>query len=192
MKIDRESSSRPTNPVPKVLGQPVNGSGERSPQDLLRHGTHPTLTIDTTHTEKPGTMITSSESVETASIDAEHMQMYVQLRPRWAAQAKCKAALAELCRQHDTVNVTVAGVAQDSRTMRITLAIDLGSRLGIARFSDEAVAAYQFTQTLFTQMFEYLPQYVVEPTEAEQDAALDLAVAGLSNASALRTVTYAA
>ncbi len=93
--------------------------------------------------------------------------MHVQLRPRRAAARKCLVALAQLATEHAGVPVALAGLSKDDRVLRITVAVDLGPRLEVARFSPAAQAAYGFVSDLFTVLYDHMPVYATEPTAEE-------------------------
>ena len=97
--------------------------------------------------------------------------IHVQLRPRRAAARKCLAALAQLATEHAGVPVGLVGLSKDSRVLRVTVAVDLGPRADVARFSPAAQAAYGFVSDLFTVLYEHMPVYATEPT-AEESAAV--------------------
>jgi hypothetical protein len=113
--------------------------------------------------------------------DDELVVVHVQLRPRRGATRKCLAALAALAAEHDGVSFTVTGLSKDDRVVRVTVGIDLGPRAGVAKFSPQAQAAYAFVSALFTSLYDHMPVYTAEPSEAERAAAaalLDVAVGG--------------
>ncbi|WP_235494572.1 hypothetical protein [Geodermatophilus sp. Leaf369] len=95
----------------------------------------------------------------------------MQLRPRRAAARKCLAALAQLATEHAGVPVGLVGLSKDARVLRVTVAVDLGPRADVARFSPAAQAAYGFVSDLFTVLYEHMPVYATEPT-AEESAAV--------------------
>lgn len=120
-----------------------------------------------------GQVTSPTESSNDATpIADDAMLMYVQLRPRWAAKEKCLAALEGLAQKHPAVQFAVAGLSKDARYLHITLAVSLGSRTEIARHSPVAQDAYLFVSALFSDMFDFLPQYTAEPT-AEMRAAAE-------------------
>lgn len=98
---------------------------------------------------------------------ADHLVVHVQLRPRRAAARKCLTALAQLATEHAGVPVSLAGLSKDDRVLRITVAVDLGPRLEVARFSPAAQAAYGFVSDLFTVLYDHMPVYATEPTAEE-------------------------
>lgn len=113
------------------------------------------------------------EQGETGAIDPgapESLRVHVQLRPRRAAARKCLAALAQLSTEHGGVPVGLAGLSKDARVLRVTVAVDLGPRADVARFSPAAQAAYAFVSDLFTVLYEHMPVYAAEPTVAEAAA----------------------
>jgi len=97
----------------------------------------------------------------------DHLVVHVQLRPRRAAARKCLTALAQLATEHAGVPVSLAGLSKDDRVLRITVAVDLGPRLEVARFSPAAQAAYGFVSDLFTVLYDHMPVYATEPTAEE-------------------------
>ncbi len=103
----------------------------------------------------------------TADTDQASLLVHVQLRPRRAAARKCLAALAQLATEHADVPVTLAGLSKDKRVLRVTVAVDLGPRADVARFSDCAQAAYGFVSDLFTVLYEHMPVYASTPTAEE-------------------------
>lgn len=94
--------------------------------------------------------------------------MYVQLRPGTQLFNKCVAHLERTVSQHPNVDVQIAGYSREDHQYLLTLAISLGPRDQIAKFSPEAVAAYNFVSAVFTEMFDFLPQYTQEPTAIER------------------------
>ena len=106
------------------------------------------------------------------AVDAvDTLAVHLQLRPRRSAGRKCLAALAALADAHPGVPVTLAGLSKDARVLRITLAVDLGPRAEVARFSAAAQAAYLFVADVFTVLYDHMPVYATEPT-AEESAAV--------------------
>jgi hypothetical protein len=99
--------------------------------------------------------------------ETDHLVVHVQLRPRRAAARKCLTALAQLATEHAGVPVSLAGLSKDDRVLRITVAVDLGPRLEVARFSPAAQAAYGFVSDLFTVLYDHMPVYATEPTAEE-------------------------
>jgi hypothetical protein len=112
--------------------------------------------------------------------DAESVVVHVQLRPRRGATRRCLAALAALAAEHESVSFSVTGLSKDDRVVRITVGVELGPRAGVAKFSAQAQAAYEFVSALFTSLYDHMPVYTAEPGEAERSAAATLleAVAG--------------
>ncbi|MGY2080453.1 hypothetical protein [Modestobacter sp. SYSU DS0657] len=97
--------------------------------------------------------------------------VHVQLRPRRSATRRCLAALTELAARHEAVAFALTGLSGDARAVRVTVGVELGPRDQIARFSTEAQAAYAFVDALFTDLYDFMPVYVGEPSEAERVAA---------------------
>ncbi|MGY1854854.1 hypothetical protein [Modestobacter sp. SYSU DS0290] len=97
--------------------------------------------------------------------------VHVQLRPRRSATRRCLAALTALAARHETVAFALTGLSGDARAVRVTVGVELGPRDQIARFSTEAQAAYAFVDALFTDLYDFMPVYVGEPSEAERVAA---------------------
>jgi hypothetical protein len=121
----------------------------------------------------------------TGTADEESVVVHVQLRPRRGSARKCLAALAALAAEHETVGFTVTGLSKDDRVVRVTVGVDLGPRLGVAKFSPQAQAAYAFVSALFTTLYDHMPVYTAEPSAAERAAAATL----LDAVSGTRTET---
>lgn len=102
----------------------------------------------------------------------ESVVVYVQLRPRRPAVRKCLAALVALAAEHESVGFALSGLSKDDRVVRVTVGVDLGPRAEVAKFSAAAQAAYRFVDALFTGMYDHMPVYVAEPSEAERAAAV--------------------
>jgi hypothetical protein len=109
--------------------------------------------------------------------DPESVVVYVQLRPRRPAVRKCLAALVALAAEHESVGFELSGLSKDDRVVRVTVGIDLGPRAEVAKFSAAAQAAYRFVDALFTGMYDHMPVYVAEPSEAERAAAVGVLAA---------------
>src|SRR4051812_13958182 len=109
-----------------------------------------------------------------AAVEADTVVVHVQLRPRRGATRKCLAALAGLAAEHPSVAFAVSGLSKDDRVVRITVGVDLGPRLGVARFSPQAQAAYAFVSEMFTALYDHMPVYTAEPSGAERAAAATL------------------
>src|SRR3954447_20631760 len=124
------------------------------------NGVH--LRIDASHEAEP---------VCPESIYPETVVVHVQLRPRRPSTRRCLAALAALGARHDAVPFTLTGLSGDDRVVRVTVGVELGPRELIAKFSEQAQAAYAFVDALFTDLYDYMPVYVGEPGEAERSAA---------------------
>ena len=92
------------------------------------------------------------ESVGAASEYPETVVVHVQLRPRRSATRRCLAALAALAARHESVPFALTGLSGDDRVVRVTVGVELGPRELIAKFSDEAQAAYAFVAGLFTDV----------------------------------------
>jgi hypothetical protein len=105
------------------------------------------------------------------SDSAETVVVHVQLRPRHSATRRCLAALTAVAARHESVPFALTGLSGDARLVRITVGVELGPRELIAKFSDEAQAAYAFVDALFTDLYDFMPVYVGEPGEAERSAA---------------------
>ena len=103
--------------------------------------------------------------------------VYLQLRPRRPAVRKCLAALVALAAEHESVGFALAGLSKDDRVVRVTVGVDLGPRAEVAKFSATAQAAYRFVDSLFTGMYDHMPVYVAEPSEAERAAAVGVLAA---------------
>jgi hypothetical protein len=103
--------------------------------------------------------------------------VYVQLRPRRPAVRKCLAALVALAAEHESVGFALSGLSKDDRVVRVTVGIDLGPRTEVAKFSAAAQAAYLFVDGLFAGLYDYMPVYVAEPSEAERVAAVGVLTA---------------
>jgi hypothetical protein len=110
----------------------------------------------------------------TDGADTDTVVVHVQLRPRRGAARKCLAALAALAAEHPAVSFAVSGLSKDDRVVRITVGVDLGPRLGVAKFSPQAQAAYAFVSELFTALYDHMPVYTAEPSGAERAAAATL------------------
>jgi hypothetical protein len=108
------------------------------------------------------------------AVDDETVVVHVQLRPRRGATRKCLAALAALAAEHQAVSFAVTGVSKDDRVVRLTVGVELGPRLGIAKFSPQAQAAYAFVSAMFTSLYDHMPVYTAEPSAEERAAAAAL------------------
>jgi hypothetical protein len=105
------------------------------------------------------------------SVYPETVVVHVQLRPRRPATRRALAALAALAARHESVAFTLTGLSGDDRVVRVTVGIELGPRELIAKFSEQAQAAYAFVDGLFTDLYDFMPVYVGEPSEVERAAA---------------------
>src|SRR3954449_9353399 len=103
--------------------------------------------------------------------EPESVVVHVQLRPRRGATRKCLAALAALAAEHEEVSFAVTGLSKDERVVRVTVGVDLGPRTAVAKFSPQAQAAYAFVSAIFASLFDHMPVYTAEPSEAERAAA---------------------
>lgn len=101
----------------------------------------------------------------------ESVVVHVQLRPRRGATRKCLTALAALAAEHPEVSFGVSGLSKDDRVVKVTVAVDLGPRAGVAKFSPQAQAAYAFVSAVFATLFDHMPVYTAEPSGAERAAA---------------------
>ena len=108
--------------------------------------------------------------------ESDTVVVHVQLRPRRGSTRRCLAALAELAGAHPEVSFTLTGLSRDDRVVRVTVGVELGPRAAVARFSPQAQAAYAFVSSVFATLFDHMPVYTVEPSEAERAAAADLVV----------------
>src|SRR5947209_5806883 len=131
---------------------------------------------------RSGSESTGSAGTDT-STDGESVIVHVQLRPRRGATRKCLAALAALAAEHESVSFAVTGLSKDDRVVRVTVGVDLGPRAGVAKFSPQAQAAYAFVSELFTALYDHMPVYTAEPSEAERAAAVALLDAVTGNRS---------
>ncbi|MPQ99518.1 hypothetical protein GB931_16665 [Modestobacter sp. I12A-02628] len=102
----------------------------------------------------------------------------VQLRPRRSAARRCLAVLAEIAGQHDTVAFALEGISSDDRVVRLTLGVHLGPRAEVAKFGAEAQAAYAFVNALFESLYDHMPVYTAQPSEADRRAARTMLAAG--------------
>ncbi|MFQ1000331.1 hypothetical protein [Modestobacter sp. SSW1-42] len=120
---------------------------------------------------------------------AETVVVHVQLRPRRSGTRRCLAALSALAARHEQVSFSLTGLSGDDRVVRVTVGVELGPRELIAKFSDQAQAAYAFVDGLFTDLYDFMPVYVAEPSAAERTAAagvLEAAEAPRARAAAPR------
>ena len=115
-------------------------------------------------------------AVASSGAESETVVVHVQLRPRRGSTRRCLAALAELAGAHPEVSFTLTGLSKDDRVVRVTVGVELGARAAVARFSPQAQAAYAFVSSVFTTLYDHMPVYTVEPSEAERAAAADLMV----------------
>ena len=115
-----------------------------------------------------------ADTTADVAVEADTVVVHVQLRPRRGATRRCLAALAGLAAEHPSVAIAVTGLSKDDRVVRITVGIDLGPRLGVARFSPQAQAAYAFVSAMFTDLYDHMPVYTAEPSGAERAAAAAL------------------
>src|SRR3954462_3487193 len=106
--------------------------------------------------------------------DGDPVVVHVQLRPRRGATRKCLAALAALAAEHESVSFAVTGVSRDDRVVRLTVGVELGPRVEIAKFSAQAQAAYAFVSAMFTSLYDHMPVYTAEPSAEERAAAAAL------------------
>src|SRR3954465_2948590 len=120
--------------------------------------------------------------------EPETVVVHVQLRPRRGATRKCLAALATLAAEHDEVSFAVTGLSKDDRVVRVTVGVDLGPRTAVAKFSPQAQAAYAFVSALFTSLYDHMPVYVAEPSQAERAAAAVLMERASAGAAAADVV----
>src|SRR4051794_23862879 len=109
-----------------------------------------------------------------AAVDNETVVVHVQLRPRRGATRRCLSALAALAAEHETVSFAVSGVSKDDRVVRLTVGIELGPRVAIAKFSPQAQAAYAFVSAIFTSLYDHMPVSPAEPSAEERTAAATL------------------
>ena len=101
----------------------------------------------------------------------EAVVVHVQLRPRRGATRKCLTALAVLAAEHPEVAFGISGLSKDDRVVKVTVAVDLGPRAAVAKFSPQAQAAYAFVSAVFATLFDHMPVYTAEPSGAERAAA---------------------
>jgi hypothetical protein len=114
------------------------------------------------------------DTADTVATETDTVVVHVQLRPRRGATRKCLAALAALAAEHPAASFAVSGLSKDDRVVRITVGVDLGPRLGVARFSPQAQAAYAFVSEMFTALYDHMPVYTAEPSGVERAAAATL------------------
>lgn len=127
--------------------------------------------------------------------EQESVVVHVQLRPRRGATRKCLAALATLAAEHDEVAFAVSGLSKDDRVVRVTVGVDLGPRAGVAKFSPQAQAAYAFVSAVFTSLYDHMPVYVAEPSQAERAAAavlMERAASGAATADVVESLPVSA
>jgi hypothetical protein len=129
--------------------------------------------------------------VDSGAEQQESVVVHVQLRPRRGATRKCLAALASLAAEHDEVSFAVSGLSKDDRVVRVTVGVDLGPRTAVAKFSPQAQAAYAFVSAVFTSLYDHMPVYVAEPSQAERAAAavlMERAAAGIAAADVVEAL----
>ncbi|TFV64145.1 hypothetical protein E4P41_02580 [Geodermatophilus sp. DF01-2] len=122
--------------------------------------------------------------------ESDTVVVHVQLRPRRGSTRRCLAALAELAGAHPAVSFALTGLSKDDRVARVTVGVELGPRAAVARFSPQAQAAYAFVSSMFTTLYDHMPVYAVEPSDAERGAATDL-MARLASGQATEVVVPA-
>src|SRR5215204_7676747 len=127
--------------------------------------------------------------------EPESVIVHVQLRPRRGATRKCLAALAALAAEHDEVAFAVSGLSKDDRVVRVTVGVDLGPRTAVAKFSPQAQAAYAFVSAIFASLYDHMPVYVAEPSQAERAAAavlMERAASGAGTADVVESLPVSA
>lgn len=103
---------------------------------------------------------------------AENNQhMYLALHASSQAVTKCYSHLTALAATHSTVPVDLAGVAVADDEFILTVDVNLGARDRIAEPSEEAVDGFSFVKELMETLFDFLPQYCVEPDADARAAA---------------------
>jgi hypothetical protein len=127
--------------------------------------------VDGPHLFEAVDTVDALEPVCPESVYPETVVIHVQLRPRRSATRRCLAALAALADRHDAVPFALTGLGGDDRVVRVTVGVELGPRELIAKFSEQAQAAYAFVDGLFTDLYDFMPVYVGEPGAAERAAA---------------------
>lgn len=130
-------------------------------------------------------MALTATAFDTTAETTQHM--YLTLHASSQAVTKCYSHLNALAAKHGTVPVDLAGVAVADEEFLLTVDVNLGARERIAEPSEEAANGYAFVVDLMETMFEFLPQYCVEPdaearaaAESFQSAYADLAPARLA------------
>ena len=117
-------------------------------------------------------MALTATAFNTPAENTQHM--YLALHASSQAVTKCYSHLSALAAKHSTVPVDLAGVAVDF------------FYLFLAQLTEEATDGYAFVVDLMQTMFDFLPQYCVEPdtdaraaAESFQSAYTDLARAAV-------------
>lgn len=129
-------------------------------------------------------MALTATAFNTPAENTQHM--YLALHASSQAVTKCYSHLSALAAKHSTVPVDLAGVAVADEEFVLTVDVNLGARDRIAEPSEEATDGYAFVVDLMQTMFDFLPQYCVEPdtdaraaAESFQSAYTDLARAAV-------------
>lgn len=124
----------------------------------------------------------TATATDTTVENTQHM--YLALHASAQSVTKCYSHLTALAAKHSTVPVDLSGVAMVDDEFLLTVDVNLGARDRIAEPSMEAANGYAFVVDLMESMFDFLPQYCVEPdaeartaAESFQSAYTDLAIA---------------
>ncbi|GAB3356613.1 hypothetical protein [Modestobacter lapidis] len=157
---------------PADAGDLLVGTSATEPLFLEGPDVDPGVDADVDADVRPTGRVTGTDAEASDSV-----VVYVQLRPRRPAVRKCLAALVALAAEHESVGFALAGLSKDDRIVRVTVGIDLGPRAEVAKFSTAAQAAYRFVDAVFTGLYDHMPVYVAEPSEAERAAAVGVLTA---------------
>lgn len=100
--------------------------------------------------------------------------VYLQLRPGSQSLGKCLGHLQRAMAAHPQARVDLAGYASEHHQYRLTLSVNAGPREQIAKFSPASIAAFNFAEAVFRDLFDFLPLYCTAPDQAERDNAAAL------------------
>jgi hypothetical protein len=152
--------------------RPAHAGGQLAGAGMADLGLEPGIDLTVPGDAEPASDAGAGVDAADGQECPESVLVHVQLRPRRPAVRKCLAALTALAAEHPSVAFELTGLSKDDRVVRITVGIDLGARAEVAKFSAAAQAAYLFVDGLFTALYDYMPVYVAEPSEAERAAAV--------------------
>lgn len=94
-------------------------------------------------------------------------KIYLHIRPKTEYMDKAFSQIEDLISRHPGAKTKIVGLGRDGTNAIITIELSIPR----SNTHPSAVSALGFAEAVFSSLFDHVPCYCVEPTEAEVDYA---------------------